>query len=346
MNKIGVGTVESDVEATLRLSAGTASAVIVGGALLSVGSLRVAGREWLCRDAEIPPNYRVHGQRAGITLLHPWANRLGADRFPLGGQTVDVSAAGDRLSRDGNGLPIHGLLAPRPWRLARVGDAVAVASLTWLEEPAFPFAHQVCVRFTLSAGRPGVDGAPGSGHPDGGDDPSRDADARDADAPGAALTVETRVSALSDAEVPVAIGWHPYFRRCPTAAVDLPALVRLAADAHGLLTGVTTTAAAEQIALPGASLDFGVGGLDPGAEMRLAQDDSTVTVRLDAGYAFGQVFAPEDAAVVSLEPMVAPTDALREPGAVPVATPGHPVRTGFSVTVRAGDGTQRAAARR
>ena len=39
--------------------------------------------------------------------------------------------------------------------------------------------------------------------------------------------------------------------------------------------------------------------------------DRPITVALDAGYDTAQVFAPPDRDVVSLEPMAAPTDALR-----------------------------------
>jgi aldose 1-epimerase len=323
---------ERGLETTLGLATARASVVLSGGPLLTVSSLKAGGREWLRAGEELPERYRVHGRRAGITLLHPWANRLGADRFPVAGRIVDVSGAAGRLSRDANGLAIHGLLAPRPWRLIRVADAVAVASLTWLEEAAFPFPHQVCVRFSLHDGLADGDGP--------GDDGTVNGDVA------ATLVIQTRVSALSEAEVPVALGWHPYFRRHPGAAIDLPELLRLAGDASGLPTAAATATAAERIDLTDPNLDFGVGDLAAGSEMSVQEDGGATTVRFDAGYRYGQIFAPADAAVVSLEPMVAATDALRHPGAVPLATRGRPVHAAFSVALRTGAGAQRAAARR
>ena len=52
---------------------------------------------------------RVHGSHAGIPLLHPWANRLAAERYGAAGLAADVSGAA--VGRDAAGLPIHGLLA-------------------------------------------------------------------------------------------------------------------------------------------------------------------------------------------------------------------------------------------
>ena len=86
----------------------------------------------------------------GIPLLYPWANRLGRTRFSLAGREVALESVSPPLRVDGNGLPMHGLLAGAAgWRVERhesIGDGAVLAArfefgagdgLT----AAFPFPH-------------------------------------------------------------------------------------------------------------------------------------------------------------------------------------------------------------
>jgi aldose 1-epimerase len=296
------------------LSAGTVSVAILGGDLLSIVSLRDGDVELLADPENLPPGYRVHGRAAGITLLHPWANRLSADSYTFGGRTGRLEAGGDRVSRDAHGLAIHGLTAPSasPWRPAAEGPDRATAALTWLGEPGFPFPHQITVRFQLSAARPAS----------------------------AALAITTTVCALGDGAVPVAFGWHPYFRRDPAAALQLPALTFLEGDGRGLPTGVETPRAPRRLELADPShglaepsFDDGVSGLSRGTQMRLDNETRSIAVEFGAGYGFGQLFAPPDAPIVSFEPMTAPTDALCRGSGLGVAEPDRPYRASLVVRV-------------
>jgi aldose 1-epimerase len=99
---------------------------LLGGPWLSVTSLVLGGREVLVAPEELPSHFRVHGARAGITLLHPWANRLSGDAgLPSG------------APRDPRGLPIHGLPAAEPgWRIE---GTTASLDATW------PAPHRVRV---------------------------------------------------------------------------------------------------------------------------------------------------------------------------------------------------------
>ena len=101
---------------------------VAGGAWLSFTSLRHDGAELLADPDALPPTYRVHGARAGITLLHPWANRL------------RTRAAG--VPADRNGQPIHGL--PGTWD---VGEGVASSTFTVHE--LFPWPHEAEVRWSV-----------------------------------------------------------------------------------------------------------------------------------------------------------------------------------------------------
>lgn len=269
-------------------------------------SLRLGAHELLERPDPLPAAYRVHGTRAGITLLHPWANRIGTDTFTAAGVRahVDESTAPGRITRDGHGLVIHGILPREPWSLTRVDDESAEARLHWPAEEAFPFDHRVTVRVTLASG---------SAHE-------------------LSLRVDTTVEAVGAGEVPVSFGWHPYLRRGPGATLTLPSLCRIEADEQGLPTGELPRQAAARLGLDGVDFDDGVAGLAPGDEMALHDAGLRAGVRFEAGYPLGQIFAPPDASVLSLEPMTAATNALCR-GETPLARPGAPYRASFTVTV-------------
>ena len=296
------------------LHAGSGAIRLRGGPLLSVDSLLWRGEELLLGASALPPQYRVHGMGAGVTLLHPWANRLGADAYRILGREARVSDrdGARRLTRDGNGLAIHGLLADPGWQLT-AGPAAgspagaaptARARLDFPGDPAFPFPHRMDVAITLGAGEDGRFG----------------------------LTVATTLEAGADGPVPVSFGWHPYFRRTPASWLALPAHRAVAADGRGLPTGAESPTGAERVGLVDPHLDDGIAGLADGARMSLENPSEHITVELLEGYGWGQVFAPADAPVVSLEPMTAPTDALRR-GACPVIAPGERYTATFRVLV-------------
>ncbi len=295
--------------APIVLEVGPVRADIIGGDLLSVSSLRYRGVELLADPSPLPLGYRVHAERTGITLLHPWANRLGADSFAFAGVRARLDGTDPhRLSRDAHGLAIHGLRAPQPWRPVQVSAQSAVASLTWLEESAFPYAHQTVVRFELSAD---------------GDD-------------GATLTVATTIAALGASAVPVAFGWHPYFRCDLGAAIDLPRMDMLDSDGAGLPNGQFAPQEPTTIQRGDQGLDDGVAGLSPSAEMVLHNAEETIAVVFGAGYRWGQIFAPTDAPIVSFEPMAAPTNALCHGADLAVAEPERPFEAAFSVRITDG----------
>jgi aldose 1-epimerase len=82
----------------------------------------------------------------GSPLLYPWANRLSAERFEVGGREVDASGA----RRDGNGVLLHGLpAARRGWDVEHADTASIRARRAW-DEDAFPFPHDVVVEHRLT----------------------------------------------------------------------------------------------------------------------------------------------------------------------------------------------------
>jgi galactose mutarotase-like enzyme len=285
------------------LRAGALSAAIVADRFLHVSSLMFEGEELLVGPDALPPAGRVHGTLAGLPLLHPWANRLGAESYVVGGVSGDVTDA--PVGRDARDLPIHGLAAPvGAWELGADGDARAVARLEHAPVAAFPFAHAVVVELVLEAQR---------------------------------LTVTTTLEATGDVAVPVAFGWHPYLRLPGVPrerwALALPARSRLRLDARGIPTGRTVPEPAERRALGADTYDDGFEDLADGARFVVAGGGQRIAVRLLDGYPAAQLFAPSRVDVICAEPMTAPTDALRSGRGLRLVAPGGSFTATFAVEI-------------
>jgi aldose 1-epimerase len=297
----------------IRLAAGDVEAIVIPAAGMIVASLRVRGDELLGR-ADALAAWVDGGHTMGIPLLHPWANRLAGTRYSIGGEAVEIAAGSPLLHRDGNGLPIHGLLgACGAWkslareanatsaRLAAVLDAVDVDGLL----DAFPFPHRLELELEL---RP------------------------------ESLAISTTLTATGTVAVPVAFGWHPYLQLpgVPRAEwdVELPAMEALELDALQLPTGGQHLFEGLQGPLGESTLDDGFGGVEQGSELSLRGSEHAVTISFDEGYGYAQVFAPSNQDVVALEPMTAPANALVSGRGLAFAEPGSSYSARFSLHVR------------
>jgi len=283
------------------LRAGALSAAIVADRFLQVVSLAAGGEELLVDPAALPPAGRVHGALAGIPFLHPWANRLSADAYAVGGIAADVAEA--PVGRDANGLAIHGLAAPPgAWRLTADGTEHAHAHLAHAAVEAFPFAHDVDVDLRLEAER---------------------------------LTVTTTLRATGDVAVPVTFGWHPYLRLPGVPrerwALALPARTRLLLDRRGLPTGRGMREPAERRVLGMDRYDDGFADLAEGARLAVAGGGRSIAVRMVEGYPAAQLYAPPSVDVICPEPMTAPTDALRSGRGLRVVAPGSAFSATFTI---------------
>ena len=262
----------ADPSVTLRDGRGVV--VVQGGAQLSLSSWAVDGRELLVAPEALPEHYRVHGERAGVTLLWPWANRLSPDPF---------DADDPRVSRDPNGVAIHGFALDSAWEPVLVDDAAARVEFDGVD--VLVRVQDASVEVTTTVSKPG----------------------------------------------PVAFGWHPYFalgedRAAPVLA--LPERTHLTLDDRGLPTGERTREAAERAPLGDRTFDDGYADV---ASTTWAIGDVVLTQ--DAAYTHGQVFAPEDADVVSLEPMTAPTNALQTRDGVRTLKRGERLTATFTLEV-------------
>jgi aldose 1-epimerase len=254
--------------------------------------------------------YAAHGETMGIPLLYPWANRLGGPGYRFGGREVVLDGG---TPRDEHGLPIHGLLAAiRGWRVTdrgAAGDGAWLSAARDASAPAdvlegFPFPHVARVRALLR---------------------------------GAALTIETSVTATGREPVPVSFGYHPYLRLpgVPRAdwKVELPVARRLRTDPRGLPTGAREPVAPLDGPLGRRRFDDGYELAPGGRPFALTGGGRRIEVAFGAGYPYAQVFAPCDDDVVCFEPMTAPADALRH--TPPAVAPGRTHRARFTISVLA-----------
>jgi aldose 1-epimerase len=248
-------------------------------------SLRHRGRELLGQRGGLD-GYRARGSTFGIPLLHPWANRLGGFAYRVGASAVALDSATPGLRTEEHGLPIHGLLAASPdWRVV-AQDACGLSAELDFDDPvrleAFPFAHRMRLDIDLAPRR---------------------------------LAVTATLTPAPGVAVPVAFGFHPYFTLPGVAREDLvlghAAMTRLALDDRGLPTGERVPIDARDAPLGGATYDDLYTDLGPEPAVTLAGGGRRLTVRLLEGFTHLQLFAPPASATVAVEPMTAPTDALR-----------------------------------
>jgi galactose mutarotase-like enzyme len=268
-------------------------------------SLRHRDRELLGLRGGLE-SYRARGSTFGIPLLHPWANRLGGFAYRAGGVDVALDAGTPGLRTEEHGLPIHGLVAASPdWRVTDVGGDLLCAELRW-EAPeqleAFPFPHRLALEVTLAP---------------------------------EALTVATTLEPTGDRAVPVAFGFHPYFTVPGIDRDDVvlrhPAMTHLPGDERGLPTGERAPIPARDAPLRGEAFDDLYTGVGDGTGVTLAGGPRAITMRLVEGYTHLQLFAPPDSTAVAIEPMTAPTNALRTGDGLRVT--GEPFRAVFAVEV-------------
>lgn len=120
---------------------------VAGGTHLTIASLVHDGRERLLGPDALPPQWRVHGERAGITFLHPWANRV------TGPPWDDLP----QLPRDPNGIAIHGFAGA--WDVHAPSASTITARHAPAPAPAFPYAHRIEIAIAVTPGAVVIDTA-------------------------------------------------------------------------------------------------------------------------------------------------------------------------------------------
>jgi len=291
------------------LQAGDLTAVFLPGHGMLGASLRHRGDEILRRIDDLAASASI-GQSAGIPLLHPWANRLSGPRYTAAGRDVALDLKSPILSRDANGLPIHGVpWSMLAWQVMRATSTLLAARLDWTHAALlaiFPFPHALEMVATLD-----VDG----------------------------VTIATTLIAHDAGPVPVSFGFHPYVGLPGLDRdewqLELPAMHRLTLDSRQIPTGEQQPAPACKGPLRGLVFDDGYALDHPRASLAIAGAGRRVSVDLLEGYAFAQVYAPAGKDYVALEPMTAPANALASGRSLQLVAPGARYTATFRIRVEA-----------
>ncbi len=288
------------------ISAGDLTALFLPRHGMLGASLRYRGVE-LLRRLENLDAAAQKGSTAGIPLLYPWANRLESLAYRSGGANVALSATSPILHFDDRGHPMHGVSWPLlEWEVSRSSIDSLVARLDWNRPDLlaiFPFPHHVEMMATI---RPG------------------------------GLLMETVVIS-HDQPVPVSFGFHPYFGLANVPRVqwhlNLPAMRRLVLDPSGIPTGAEERFAGFDAGLEEATFDdlFAVAGAKP--IFTLSGASFRIVLEFLEGFGFAQIYAPKGKDFIALEPMTAPTNALRSGRGLQIVEPRSRYRTAFDIRV-------------
>jgi aldose 1-epimerase len=264
-------------------------------------SLDLAGRTCLQGYAqdEVAPSGR--GQ-----VLLPWPNRIDHGRYEWGGVGLQVP-----LNEVSRSTAIHGLVRFAGWDVASAESSRAVLTHRLWPSPGYPFLLDLRITYDVADG---------------------------------ALTVTTEARNRGIEVAPFGAGQHPYVLPPGSGGVDacvlrIPAAQALETDERGIPTARrpvdgTPFDFREGRPIGSVELDTAFTDLardpDGRARVTLAGDDGTVTVWMDEGYPWLQVFTGDDVpapltrTAIAVEPMTCPPNAFvtgdsvmhLEPGAV------------------------------
>lgn len=296
-----------DFEAvTLKDPSSSLTASFVPAAGMVGTSLADGGDEFLGQRRGLTA-YVNNGKTMGIPILYPWANRLSANTYEADGTLVTLTPGAGGVRTDDHGAPIHGVLAAYPgWEVSVRTESSLTAVLDYGDPQllaSFPFPHLLTQHVTLA---------------------------------GRTLTVETTVAPTSSVPVPLCFGYHPYLKipGVPREEWTLttPPMRHLPVDDKGIPTGAHEPwpGGAEQ--LKATSYDDGYDRVPKGAVFSLTGGERRIDVVFESGYPAAQLFAPINDDLIAIEPMAAPTDALRR-GGYRKAAPGKPETARFSIMV-------------
>jgi galactose mutarotase-like enzyme len=222
--------------------------------------------------------------------------------------------APNRVGRDPNGLPIHGLMAgASEWHVAYVSGGAEEASLgarfDWPQEgelaAAFPFPHAVEIDVRLR---------------------------------GTELTITTTITATGEFAVPVSYGFHPYFR-LPNVSrrswkIEAPVSEHVVLNEHSLPTGEREPGQKVSGVLGDRTFDDVYADVPAGAVFAVAGGGRRIEVEFSYGFPVAVIYAPEDDDVICFEPMTAPTNAMIDrPAELCVLEPAEQHRSRWSVRV-------------
>lgn len=256
-------------------------------------SMKVRGKEIFWKPPQSLAELKAKPAQMGNPLLAPWANRIEGMSYWINGKQRHFENGGD-LRPDANGNPIHGLVIYTDrWQAAGQGTengAWVRSRLDFGKHPdwmrQFPFAHTIEMTYRLKDGQ---------------------------------LEVDTAITNQAAEQLPVAIGYHPWFQ-IPGGRDSWT--LRIAAKEHVELsptlipTGRRTPVSSTELSLKGNKQDDVYTSLIRDAQGRaefwVTNGKQKLSVIYGPKYAVAVVYAPPGRDVVCFEPMAAVTDAFNQ----------------------------------
>jgi aldose 1-epimerase len=257
--------------------------------------MKVNGKNAFWFPFRSPAELKEKPTLCGNPFLAPWANRIDQDAFWANGRKYLLNGDLGNLRRDPKNHPIHGVLNFNPaWKLvsaeADAKSAWATSRLEFWKHPEmmaqFPFAHTITMTYRLAGG---------------------------------VLEVETTLDNHSTDPMPVAVGYHPYFRLHDTPRdgwkAHLSAKDQVVLSPALIPTGERKPASfADPYPLAGTQLDDVftnlVRGADGKAHFWVEGKKERVTVTYGPKYQVAVVYAPAGRDFICFEPMAAITNAF------------------------------------
>ncbi len=257
--------------------------------------MKVNGKNLLWFPFSGPAEWKSKLTPCAIPFLAPWANRLDEDAYWANGRKYILNPALENLRRDQNGYSIHGVLYfSSAWTLVSVESdarsARAVSRLEFWKHPEmmaqFPFAHTITMTHRLAGG---------------------------------VLEVETRIENHSLTNMPLSIGFHPFFRLHdsprPEWSVHIAARQKVLLNERMMPTGQLQTAEyADPQPLAAKPLDDVLTDLQRGRDGRaifwVQGKREKISVTFGPKFPVAVVFTPPDKEAVCVEPMAAVTNAF------------------------------------
>jgi aldose 1-epimerase len=253
--------------------------------------LLVRGENLLHFPLDNPSALKENRHLNGIPFLAPWANRM-PDGFHANGKYYRFNPDSEMIRPDPNGIPIHGLLTASPfWEVIDVSADEKSASVTsrlefWKHPDLmanWPFAHDYEMTHRLAGG---------------------------------VLEVSVTINNLSTDPMPIAVGFHPYFKLPGENAVaHIPVRRHVETDARLVATGETTPVTF------GAGVSLNDHHFDDGFTDLVTDPDGRTVFSVEGGgkridVAFGPkyqvavIYAPPGQSFVCFEPMTAVTNGV------------------------------------
>ena len=235
--------------------------------------------------------FRANPVFLGVPFLAPWANRLDGDAFWANGRKYLLNPDLGDLHRDGNGLPIHGLL-----RFSDLWEVVALEATpfgAWVASrlefwrypgymAQFPFAQEITMTYRLEDG-----------------------------------VLETRLAIVnrSAEPMPLSVGFHPYFTLAGVPRdewnVHIPVRQHVFLDDKLIPTGKSEPAGLpDSLSLGDRVFDTVFSEVDHADEFVVHSRNQRIAVRFGTKYPVAVVYAPAGHDFICFEPMSGVTNAF------------------------------------